>query len=48
VPVRVELPASSHNCFTPVERAYDVHFIADQEVSEALLGLSDKRFVLVY
>jgi len=48
VPDRVELPASSHNCFTPVERACDAHFIADQEDSEALLGHADKTFIPVY
>ena len=47
VPYRIELPASSHNCFTPVERARDAHFIADRVGSEAFLGLSDKGFSLV-
>jgi len=41
------LPASSQNCFIPVERACDAHFIADQVGSEAFLGFSDKRFILV-
>jgi hypothetical protein len=37
----------SHNCFTPVERACDAHFIAHWVGSGAFLGLSDKRFILV-
>jgi len=34
VPDRVELSASSHNCFTPVERACAAHLLADREGSE--------------
>jgi hypothetical protein len=47
VAYRVELPASSHNCFTPVETACDAHFIADRGGSGTFLGLSGKRFILV-
>jgi len=46
VPDRVELSASSHNCFTPVERACAAHLLADREGSEAFQGLSDKKFIL--